>query len=108
MGAASKNGHRSERQLQIRRVLREWRAEHRGRPTTRQIGDAVGLFSAGSVAYQLHRWRSGPISRSGHLWRTGWGSSLLISLITIPVVEAAWNSRDWYKDCASWAGRNRA
>lgn len=64
-------GHPSERQLQIQHVIREWIAEHGEGPTIRQIGEAVGLSSTGSVAYQLGQMeKRGMISRSGHFWRS--------------------------------------
>ncbi|MFD5721437.1 hypothetical protein [Streptomyces sp. NPDC127036] len=35
-----------------------------------------------------------------------WSNSLLLGLITAPVVVAAWKFRDWYTDRARRAGRN--
>ncbi|MFJ4440150.1 hypothetical protein [Streptomyces sp. NPDC088923] len=34
----------------------------------------------------------------------GWGRSLLVGLITAPVVVGAWKFRDWYTDRARRAG----
>ncbi|WP_328380589.1 hypothetical protein OHB13_37925 (plasmid) [Streptomyces sp. NBC_00440] len=61
----------SERQVQIRRAIGEWIAEHGEGPSVQQLGKQVGLSSTGSVAYQLKQMEKlGMISRSGRRWRT--------------------------------------
>src|SRR5687768_10680418 len=43
----------SSRQRRILVVIRDWVEQHGYPPTVREIGDAVGLVSPSSVAYQL-------------------------------------------------------
>jgi len=54
----------SSRQRRILVVIREWVEEHGYPPTVREIGDAVGLVSPSSVAYQLKE-----LERKGFLRR---------------------------------------
>ncbi|MEV4351137.1 S24 family peptidase [Actinoplanes sp. NPDC049596] len=54
----------SARQRRILSFLREWTGRHGYPPTIREIGDAVGLTSSSSVAYQLRQ-----LERKGHLRR---------------------------------------
>ncbi len=43
----------SSRQKRILAVIRDWVEQHGYPPTVREIGEAVGLVSPSSVAYQL-------------------------------------------------------
>src|SRR5690606_22035390 len=54
----------SPRQRRIMEFLREWSAEHGYPPSVREIGEAVGLVSPSSVAYQLK-----VLERKGYLRR---------------------------------------
>jgi repressor LexA len=54
----------SSRQRRILVVIREWVDQHGYPPTVREIGDAVGLVSPSSVAYQLKE-----LERKGFLRR---------------------------------------
>lgn len=54
----------STRQRRILSVIRDWVEEHGYPPTVREIGDAVGLVSPSSVAYQLKE-----LERKGFLRR---------------------------------------
>jgi repressor LexA len=54
----------SSRQRRILVVIREWVEQHGYPPTVREIGDAVGLVSPSSVAYQLKE-----LERKGFLRR---------------------------------------
>ncbi len=54
----------SMRQRRILSVIRDWVEEHGYPPTVREIGDAVGLVSPSSVAYQLKE-----LERKGFLRR---------------------------------------
>ncbi|MFD3580922.1 LexA family protein [Streptomyces sp. NPDC058683] len=58
-------GRLTDRQRRILAWIRGWVAEHGEAPTQRQIGEAVGLSSTASVAYQLTRLeQAGLIGRS--------------------------------------------
>ncbi|MFD0596337.1 transcriptional repressor LexA [Catellatospora coxensis] len=54
----------SSRQKRILAVIREWVEQHGYPPTVREIGEAVGLVSPSSVAYQLKE-----LERKGFLRR---------------------------------------
>jgi len=54
----------TDRQLKVLEAIREWMREHGYPPSVREIGDAVGLTSTSSVAYQLR-----VLERKGHLRR---------------------------------------
>lgn len=61
----------TDRQLQILRVIRSWIEDCGEGPSVRQLGQAVGLSSTGSVAYQLGRLEQrGLISRTDRHWRS--------------------------------------
>ncbi|MGW2863240.1 LexA family protein [Streptomyces sp. SDr-06] len=45
------------RQEEIVRCARRWVAEYGEAPSVRELGEAVGLSSSGSIAYQLRRMR---------------------------------------------------
>ncbi|MFD7446715.1 LexA family protein [Streptomyces sp. NPDC059909] len=63
--------HLSARQEAVLACIREWIAENGEGPTLREIGQAVGLSSPSSVAYQLGRLEEhGVIARSGRRWRS--------------------------------------
>lgn len=54
----------SERQRRVLDAIRAWMRDHGYPPSVREIGDAVGLTSTSSVAYQLR-----VLERKGHLRR---------------------------------------
>ncbi len=54
----------SERQRRVLEAIRAWMRDHGYPPSVREIGDAVGLTSTSSVAYQLR-----VLERKGHLRR---------------------------------------
>ncbi|GAA3779208.1 LexA family protein [Streptomyces chiangmaiensis] len=57
--------HLTERQERILKCIRDWITEHGEAPSVREIGQAVGLSSKSSVAYQLDRMEQlGVIDRS--------------------------------------------
>ncbi|MBV1848523.1 transcriptional repressor LexA [Catellatospora tritici] len=58
------NGDLSSRQRRILSVIKEWVEQHGYPPTVREIGEAVGLVSPSSVAYQLKE-----LERKGFLRR---------------------------------------
>ncbi|MDA3625448.1 transcriptional repressor LexA [Saccharopolyspora sp. WRP15-2] len=61
----------SERQLRVLDAIRKWMREHGYPPSVREIGDAVGLTSTSSVAYQLRVLeRKGYLRRDPHRPRT--------------------------------------
>nr|WP_235874821.1 transcriptional repressor LexA [Saccharopolyspora aridisoli] len=61
----------SDRQLKVLEAIREWMSEHGYPPSVREIGDAVGLTSTSSVAYQLRVLeRKGFLRRDPHRPRT--------------------------------------
>ncbi|MEY8040648.1 transcriptional repressor LexA [Saccharopolyspora cebuensis] len=61
----------SERQLKVLDAIRTWMREHGYPPSVREIGDAVGLTSTSSVAYQLRVLeRKGYLRRDPHRPRT--------------------------------------
>ena len=61
----------SERQLKVLEAIREWMRDHGYPPSVREIGDAVGLTSTSSVAYQLRVLeRKGYLRRDPHRPRT--------------------------------------
>ena len=61
----------SERQRKVLEAIREWMREHGYPPSVREIGDAVGLTSTSSVAYQLRVLeRKGYLRRDPHRPRT--------------------------------------
>jgi repressor LexA len=61
----------SDRQLKVLEAIREWMREHGYPPSVREIGDAVGLTSTSSVAYQLRVLeRKGYLRRDAHRPRT--------------------------------------
>ena len=61
----------SERQLKVLDAIREWMRDHGYPPSVREIGDAVGLTSTSSVAYQLRVLeRKGYLRRDPHRPRT--------------------------------------
>ncbi|MBB5156272.1 transcriptional repressor LexA [Saccharopolyspora phatthalungensis] len=61
----------SDRQLRVLEAIREWMREHGYPPSVREIGDAVGLTSTSSVAYQLRVLeRKGYLRRDPHRPRT--------------------------------------
>ena len=61
----------SERQLRVLGAIRDWMREHGYPPSVREIGDAVGLTSTSSVAYQLRVLeRKGYLRRDPHRPRT--------------------------------------
>jgi repressor LexA len=61
----------SDRQLRVLDAIREWMREHGYPPSVREIGDAVGLTSTSSVAYQLRVLeRKGYLRRDPHRPRT--------------------------------------
>ncbi|MFC7344051.1 transcriptional repressor LexA [Saccharopolyspora griseoalba] len=61
----------SDRQLRVLQAIREWMHEHGYPPSVREIGDAVGLTSTSSVAYQLRVLeRKGYLRRDPHRPRT--------------------------------------
>ena len=61
----------SDRQLRVLEAIREWMSEHGYPPSVREIGDAVGLTSTSSVAYQLRVLeRKGFLRRDPHRPRT--------------------------------------
>ena len=61
----------SDRQLKVLEAIREWMREHGYPPSVREIGDAVGLTSTSSVAYQLRVLeRKGYLRRDPHRPRT--------------------------------------
>ncbi|MFF4187580.1 LexA family protein [Streptomyces sp. NPDC001691] len=45
------------RQEEIVRCARRWVAEYGEAPSVRELGEAVGLSSSGSITYQLRRMR---------------------------------------------------
>ncbi|MEV8529257.1 hypothetical protein AB0451_34805 [Streptomyces sp. NPDC052000] len=47
----------SARQDEIVRCARRWVAEYGEAPSMRELGQAVGLSSSGSISYQLRRMR---------------------------------------------------
>jgi repressor LexA len=61
----------SDRQLRVLQAIRDWMHEHGYPPSVREIGDAVGLTSTSSVAYQLRVLeRKGYLRRDPHRPRT--------------------------------------
>ncbi|MDA3649623.1 transcriptional repressor LexA [Saccharopolyspora indica] len=61
----------SDRQLRVLEAIRKWMREHGYPPSVREIGDAVGLTSTSSVAYQLRVLeRKGYLRRDPHRPRT--------------------------------------
>lgn len=61
----------SDRQLKVLEAIREWMRDHGYPPSVREIGDAVGLTSTSSVAYQLRVLeRKGYLRRDPHRPRT--------------------------------------
>lgn len=61
----------SERQLKVLDAIREWMRDHGYPPSVREIGDAVGLTSTSSVAYQLRVLeKKGYLRRDPHRPRT--------------------------------------
>ncbi|MFI0466431.1 transcriptional repressor LexA [Saccharopolyspora sp. 5N102] len=61
----------SDRQLKVLEAIRKWMREHGYPPSVREIGDAVGLTSTSSVAYQLRVLeRKGYLRRDPHRPRT--------------------------------------
>ena len=61
----------SDRQLKVLEAIREWMRDHGYPPSVREIGDAVGLPSTSSVAYQLRVLeRKGYLRRDPHRPRT--------------------------------------
>ncbi|GAA3361428.1 transcriptional repressor LexA [Saccharopolyspora gregorii] len=61
----------SDRQLKVLEAIRSWMREHGYPPSVREIGDAVGLTSTSSVAYQLRVLeRKGFLRRDPHRPRT--------------------------------------
>jgi repressor LexA len=61
----------SDRQLRVLEAIRQWMREHGYPPSVREIGDAVGLTSTSSVAYQLRVLeRKGFLRRDPHRPRT--------------------------------------
>jgi repressor LexA len=61
----------SERQLKVLEAIRGWMSDHGYPPSVREIGDAVGLTSTSSVAYQLRVLeRKGYLRRDPHRPRT--------------------------------------
>ncbi|GAA2800164.1 transcriptional repressor LexA [Saccharopolyspora taberi] len=61
----------SERQLKVLDAIRDWMRDHGYPPSVREIGDAVGLTSTSSVAYQLRVLeRKGYLRRDPHRPRT--------------------------------------
>ncbi|MGW3723452.1 LexA family protein [Streptomyces sp. NPDC005133] len=59
------------RQESVLRAIRDVIADTGDAPTIREIGRRVGLFSTGSVAYQLGRLEKlGLISRTERRWRS--------------------------------------
>ncbi|WP_343071694.1 transcriptional repressor LexA [Saccharopolyspora gloriosae] len=61
----------SDRQLKVLESIRSWMREHGYPPSVREIGDAVGLTSTSSVAYQLRVLeRKGFLRRDPHRPRT--------------------------------------
>ncbi|MCX2730955.1 transcriptional repressor LexA [Saccharopolyspora sp. NFXS83] len=64
-------GELSDRQLKVLESIRSWMREHGYPPSVREIGDAVGLTSTSSVAYQLRVLeRKGFLRRDPHRPRT--------------------------------------
>ncbi|KIF72724.1 hypothetical protein QR77_41235 [Streptomyces sp. 150FB] len=61
----------TDRQEEILRVVRRWITERGEAPTVREIGQAVGLSSSSSVAYQIRRMEEqGLISRTDRQGRS--------------------------------------
>ncbi len=61
----------TDRQLRVLDAIRDWMSEHGYPPSVREIGDAVGLTSTSSVAYQLRVLeRKGYLRRDPHRPRT--------------------------------------
>lgn len=61
----------SERQLRVLDAIKEWMRNHGYPPSVREIGDAVGLTSTSSVAYQLRVLeKKGYLRRDPHRPRT--------------------------------------
>lgn len=61
----------SDRQLKVLDAIREWMRQHGYPPSVREIGDAVGLTSTSSVAYQLRVLeKKGYLRRDPHRPRT--------------------------------------
>jgi repressor LexA len=61
----------SERQLKVLEAIRDWMRDHGYPPSVREIGDAVGLTSTSSVAYQLRVLeKKGYLRRDPHRPRT--------------------------------------
>ncbi|MFR9729235.1 transcriptional repressor LexA [Saccharopolyspora sp. MS10] len=61
----------SDRQLKVLESIRSWMRDHGYPPSVREIGDAVGLTSTSSVAYQLRVLeRKGFLRRDPHRPRT--------------------------------------
>jgi repressor LexA len=61
----------SDRQLKVLEAIREWMRDHGYPPSVREIGDAVGLTSTSSVAYQLRVLeKKGYLRRDPHRPRT--------------------------------------
>lgn len=61
----------SERQLKVLEAIRAWMRDHGYPPSVREIGDAVGLTSTSSVAYQLRVLeKKGYLRRDPHRPRT--------------------------------------
>lgn len=61
----------SERQLKVLDAIKDWMRNHGYPPSVREIGDAVGLTSTSSVAYQLRVLeRKGYLRRDPHRPRT--------------------------------------
>ncbi|WP_369076686.1 LexA family protein, partial [Paractinoplanes deccanensis] len=75
---AARHDDLSARQERILSFLREWSRRRGYPPTIREIGDAVGLSSPSSVAYQLTQ-----LERKGHLHRRA-GRALLIDPAAAP------------------------
>jgi repressor LexA len=74
----------SERQLKVLEAIREWMRDHGYPPSVREIGDAVGLTSTSSVAYQLR-----VLERKGYLRRDPHRPRTVGVLITDAEQEAA-------------------
>lgn len=61
----------SDRQLKVLSAIRDWMRDHGYPPSVREIGDAVGLTSTSSVAYQLRVLeKKGYLRRDPHRPRT--------------------------------------
>lgn len=79
----------SERQLKVLEAIRGWMRDHGYPPSVREIGDAVGLTSTSSVAYQLRVLeKKGYLRRDPHRPRT-------VGVLLADTTEAAgpWESQ---------------